>query len=158
MVPENDSGVSDEGMSETILSMDDDGQLAVEVDVQVGQLTLKASHPQALPDEVAQLSDVKEVFGEVSMQACLTEQTAARACYRVVGRCHDIEFWPARDDKLPQLDHFRVRVKQSKTQPYKPKSLMDPSCTRTRRHTTLMSSTRRRRCGCPLCLSLSRHV
>ena len=42
------------------------------------------------------------------MQACLTELTAARVCYRVVGRCHDIEYWPNADDKLPQLDHFRA--------------------------------------------------
>ena len=54
--------------TETIQTMVDDGQLAVEVDVQVMQLTLKASHPQALPDDVAKLPDVTTVFGEVSMQ------------------------------------------------------------------------------------------
>ena len=41
------------------------------------------------------------------MQACLTEQTASRSCYRVVGRNHDIEFWGPRDDGLPLLDHHR---------------------------------------------------
>ena len=91
-----------------IATITDDGQLAVEVDVQCMQLTLKASHPQALHDNVAKMPDVIDIFGQVSMQACLTEQTAARACYRVVGRCHDIEFWPNADDKLPQLDHFRA--------------------------------------------------
>ena len=93
---------------ESITVMEDDGQLAIEVDVQVMQLTLKASHPQALPDDVAQLPDLGTVFGDVSMQACLTEQTAARTCFRIVGRCHDIEFWPSKDDRLPQLDHFRA--------------------------------------------------
>ena len=92
---------------EIIGEMVDDGQLAIEVDVQVMQLTLKASHPQALPDDVANLPDVKLVFGEVSMQACLTERTASRSCYRVVGRCHDIEHW-SKDERLPQLDHFRA--------------------------------------------------
>ena len=92
---------------ETRLEMEDDGQLAVEVDVQVMQITLKSSHPQALPDDVAALPDVRAVFGEVSMQACLTERSSLRACYRIVGRCHDIEFWPSRDEQLPQLDHFR---------------------------------------------------
>ena len=38
--------------------MEEDGQLACEVDVQVKQLiTLKASHPQALPDVVAALPE-----------------------------------------------------------------------------------------------------
>ena len=37
--------------------MHDDGQLAVEVDVQAMQMTLQASHPQALPDEIASLPD-----------------------------------------------------------------------------------------------------
>lgn len=96
-----------DGGEESIALMADDGQLSVEVDVQVMQLTLKAAHPQALPDEIAQLPDVKHVFGDVTMQACLLEQTAKRSCYRVVGRAHDIAFWPSADEALPQLDHFR---------------------------------------------------
>ena len=91
-----------------IMMMSDDGQLAVEVDVQMMQLTLKAAHPQALPDEIAQLPDVTTVFGDVSMQACLTEQSALRSCYRIVGRLHDIEYWGGKDENLPQLDHFRA--------------------------------------------------
>merc|ERR1719399_86127 len=74
-----DAGTTDadgESGGKAIGTMDDDGQLAIEVDVQVMQLTLKASHPQALPEEVSQLPDVKHVFGNVTMQACLTEQTA----------------------------------------------------------------------------------
>jgi hypothetical protein len=82
---QNTEEVVGAGYSEPIIAMDDDGQLAVEVDVQMMQLTLKASHPQALPADVAQLPDVKDVFGDVSMQACLTEQTAARSIYRIVG-------------------------------------------------------------------------
>jgi hypothetical protein len=81
------------------------------------QLTLKASHPQALPDQIASFSDVQKVFGDVSMQACLTDKTADRSCYRIVGRCHDVEYWHLSDSKMPQLDHFR---------PYYPQEL-DPS-------------------------------
>ena len=88
--------------------MADSAELAVEVDVQVMQLTLKASHPQALPTDVARLKDVVDIFGEVSMQACLTEQTTSRSCYRLVGRSHDIEHWPNKDPKLPLLDHHRA--------------------------------------------------
>ena len=92
-----------------VVGMPDSADLAVEVDVQVMQLTLKASHPQALPTDVARLKDVVEIFGEVSMQACLTEQSTSRACYRLVGRSHDIEHWPNKDPKLPLLDqHYRA--------------------------------------------------
>ena len=116
--------------------MEDDGQLAVEVDAQVMQLTLKASHPQALPDEVAQLKDVHHVFGEVSMQACLTEQSKLRSCYKVVGRNHDIEFWPRPDETLPQLDHHR---------PYYPEELYPSEKVRSSYATQLSSALR----GCP---------
>lgn len=92
---------------EDILTMADGEQLAVEVDVQVMQLTLKASHPMALPQDIARLKDVTEIFGAVSMQACLMEQSTHRSCYRLVGRSHDIAFWPTKDAKLPQLEHFR---------------------------------------------------
>jgi hypothetical protein len=85
-----------------------DSELAVEVDAQLMQLTLRASHPQALPTDVARLKDVVDIFGEVSMQACLTEQSTWRSCYRLVGRSHDIEHWPNKDPKLPLLDHHRA--------------------------------------------------
>eukprot|EP00966_Prymnesium_polylepis_P105789 2449948-Prymnesium_polylepis.1 len=71
------------------------------------QLTLKSSHPMALPQEVARLKDVTEVFGAVSMQACLMEQSTHRSRYRLVGRSHDIAFWHSKDPKLPILEHFR---------------------------------------------------
>ena len=83
-----------------------DSELAVEVDAQLMQLTLRASHPQALPTDVARLKDVVDIFGEVSMQACLTEQSTWRSCYRLVGRSHDIQSW-VEDSRLPPLDHFR---------------------------------------------------
>ena len=45
--------------------------LAIVVDVQVMQMTLKASHPQSLPDAVAKMGDVIEVFGKVQCRARL---------------------------------------------------------------------------------------
>lgn len=62
------SAAPEELPSEEIPSMEDGSHLAVEVDVQVMQLTLKASHPMALPGDVARLRDVVEIFGAVSMQ------------------------------------------------------------------------------------------
>ena len=94
--------------SDQIPTVADSSDLAVEVDTQVMQLTLKASHPQALPTEVARQKDVLDIFGQVSMQACLTEQSVSRACYRLVGRAHDIAHWPNKDPKLPLLDLTRA--------------------------------------------------
>ena len=103
-----DSAKDKEGREEEVPTLADGAQLAVEIDLQVFQLTLKASHPQALPTEVARLKDVVGVFGAVSMQACLTEQSAYRTCYRLVGRSHDIAYWSSRDPKLPPLDSYRA--------------------------------------------------
>ena len=86
---------------------------------------------------MARLKDVVDIFGEVSMQACLhmtsysyicervtfihesyhrtmsmqaclTDQSSARSCYRLVGRSSEIEHWPTKDPKLPLLDHHRA--------------------------------------------------
>jgi len=48
----------------------------------VPQLTLKASHPQNLPSEIAENFDVASIFGSVTMQACVVEETTKRKCYR----------------------------------------------------------------------------
>ena len=55
---------------EAVVEVPDSSELAVEVDAQVMQLTLKASHPQSLPHEVASNKDVRDLFGRVTMQAC----------------------------------------------------------------------------------------
>lgn len=109
--------------NEEILTMADGEQLAVEVDVQVMQLTLKASHPMALPQDVARLKDVTEVFGAVSMQACLMEKSAYRSCYRLVGRSHDIAYWHSKDSKLPLLEHFRPCASATHSHQFRPINL-----------------------------------
>ena len=102
------AGATNGESDDSIPSVADSNELAIEVDTQVMQLTLKASHPQALPTEVARLRDVLDIFGQVSMQACLTEQSVCRTCYRLVGRAHDITHWPSKDSKLPLLDATRA--------------------------------------------------
>ena len=69
----------------------------------ITQLTLMASHPQALKHAVAEMADVKEMFGDVAMQACLTDHSAHREVYRLVGRAHTIAFWTV-DEKMAQLN------------------------------------------------------
>jgi hypothetical protein len=83
-----------------------DSDLNVEIDVQLMQLTLKASHPQNLPSDIAQADDVLEIFGQVTMQACVVEETTKRKCYRLIGRSHDIIAWEPYE-KFPALDHWR---------------------------------------------------
>ena len=83
-----------------------DKDLTMEIDVQLMQLTLKASHPSNLPHNIAESEDVLAIFGQVTMQACVVEETTKRKCYRLVGRSHDIQSW-VEDTRLPPLDHFR---------------------------------------------------
>ena len=59
--------------AEAVQEMAREVEGAVVFDVQVMQLTLMAAHPQALKQEVAEMGDVVEMFGDVAMQACLTD-------------------------------------------------------------------------------------
>jgi thiol-disulfide isomerase/thioredoxin len=103
--PSKTAAVSDSAGAVAIPTMKDK-DLTMEIDVQLMQLTLKASHPQNLPSSIAQSEDVLEIFGNVTMQACVVEETTKRKCYRLVGRSHDVQSW-VEDTRLPPLDHFR---------------------------------------------------
>jgi hypothetical protein len=78
----------------------------MQIDAQIFQLTLTGAHPQALPEEVAHMKDVEDIFGMVAMQACLTAKSSLRSVYMLVGRGHTISYWNA-DAKLPVLETFR---------------------------------------------------
>ena len=78
----------------------------LQIDVQVMQLTLTGAQPQALTDDVADMEDVEEIFGQVSMQACLTQRSSLRAVYMLVGRNHTLAHWSP-DTKLPLMGAFR---------------------------------------------------
>ena len=84
---------------------------AMIIDVQVMQLTLQASHPQALKSAVADMFDVKYLFGEVAMQACLTERSAHREVFKLVGRGHSIAMWDV-DSKMALLELWRAYYPQ----------------------------------------------
>jgi len=103
--PSKTAAVSDSAGATAIPTMKDK-DLTMEIDVQLMQLTLKASHPQNLPSSIAQSVDVLEIFGNVTMQACVVEETTKRKCYRLVGRSHDIQSW-VEDPRIPPQDHFR---------------------------------------------------
>ena len=66
----------------------DNGQLDLVIDVQLFQLTLKAASPQALPAHVRRASsvskeDIKDVFGDVALQASLTTKYSLLEIYKV---------------------------------------------------------------------------
>jgi hypothetical protein len=70
------------------------------LDVQLFQLTLKASHPQILPPNVSTNADVNSVFGGAPMQACVTSLAERRTEYVLVGSGHHLAAWLSfRDDE-----------------------------------------------------------
>jgi len=96
---------------EKVITLVKEPEAAVVVDAQVVQLTLMASHPQALKQSVAQMDDLIARFGEVAMQACLTESSAHRDVYQLVGRAHSISHWSA-DKKMAPLHFWRAYYPQ----------------------------------------------
>ena len=82
-------------------------EVNVVVDVQVMQLTLKASHPQALPEHIAKMGDVGLLFGRISMQASLVERCVHRETYQLVGRAHALGYWPSGESRMPKLESAR---------------------------------------------------
>mgnify|MGYP007078071810 CR=1 FL=1 len=99
------------GVAESVQTLLKEPDEAMVVDVQVMQLTLMASHPQALRSAVAEMDDVEEMFGDVAMQACLTDRSAHREVYRLVGRLHSIAYWDI-DEKMPLLEMWRAYYPQ----------------------------------------------
>ena len=72
---------------------DDSGLQGVEMDLQLGQMTLRSKHLAALDSEVANKPQVREVFGESTMQASLLERAEHRKRYKLIGVRHEIEYW-----------------------------------------------------------------
>ena len=60
----------------------DSQELGVEIDLQIGQMTLRSRHLAALPEAVAKDQDVRLIFGETTMQASLLE--SATHCKKYV--------------------------------------------------------------------------
>lgn len=103
--------------------------LGVELDIQIGQMTLRSKHLQALSSNVANREssstkpllfiyrfanpcvrfvcfsdpDVKLIFGENTMQASLLERAENRRRYRLVGLGHEVEVWPYGHGACPPL-------------------------------------------------------
>ena len=59
----------------------DTRQWGVEMDLQLGQMTLRSRHLSALPSDVANHPDVLRLFGEATIQASTLEEGEHRRCY-----------------------------------------------------------------------------
>ena len=71
----------------------DTRQWGVEMDLQLGQMTLRSRHLSALPTDVANNRDVLELFGESTIQASTLESGEHRRKYRLVGLSHELHYW-----------------------------------------------------------------
>jgi maleate cis-trans isomerase len=77
----------------------DNGLLGVEIDVQIGQMTLRSKHLEALDKNISNHPDVAMIFGDATIQASMVEKAEHRIIYRLVGLNHEIEHW-----KTPHKD------------------------------------------------------
>ena len=87
----------------TVSEIADTGMLGVEIDVQIGQMTLRSKHLAALITEIANHPDVQLIFGETTMQASLVESAEHRAVYRLVGLNHELHYWKTSHAVCPPL-------------------------------------------------------
>jgi hypothetical protein len=81
----------------------DTGQLGVELDLQIGQMTLRSKHLAALETDVAGFPDVKRIFGDSTMQASLLERAENRKRFRLVGLRHELEHWHTEHQQCPPM-------------------------------------------------------
>ena len=101
--PVTDEGAVPEQDGQGDVDMESDGPALATVapkdakeillDIGIFQLTLRNSHPQVLPQEIARDQDVVNIFGRAPMQACLVERAVLRSTYKLVGSGHELAHW-----------------------------------------------------------------
>jgi hypothetical protein len=77
-----------------------------ELNVQLGDLTLKANRLQVLEPHIQQMDDFQTLFGADStqrtpLQSAEVKNTTNRSWVRLVGRRHDLMYWNADERKTP---------------------------------------------------------
>ena len=80
------------------------GLQGVEMDLQLGQMTLRTKHLAALESEIANMQHVRELFGEHTIQASLLDRSHHRRRLKLIGLRHEIEYWHEGHDACPALD------------------------------------------------------
>eukprot|EP00957_Ditylum_brightwellii_P153349 11671521-Ditylum_brightwellii.AAC.1 len=82
----------------------DADNLGVEIDMQIGQMTLRAKHLEALETRIANDLDVKSLLGDATMQASLLDKAEHCRRYRIVGLNHEaVVLDSAHDDRCALL-------------------------------------------------------
>lgn len=81
----------------------DTGMLGVEIDIQMGQMTLRSKHLAALSTDIANHPDVRMIFGDSTMQASLVEMAEHRQIFRLVGLNHELHYWRTNHTVCPPL-------------------------------------------------------
>ena len=84
--------------------IEDNGTLGVEIDIQLGQMTLRSRHLSALTTRVADHSDVKLILGDSTIQASLISTAESCDVYRLIGLNCTIEHWKVSHTECPPLD------------------------------------------------------
>ena len=60
-----------------------------------------------LTPHVRKLEDVKTIFGDVALQASLTDKFSLRQTYKIVGSPHQVHYWSKNDQPKAALEVFR---------------------------------------------------
>eukprot|EP00808_Paulinella_micropora_P025052 g59667.t1 len=102
-------GEAEEEVGGEVGLLPDTGMLGVEMDLQLGQMTLRSRHLSALQQTIANHPDVKDVFGDQTIQACLLQQDEHKEVYRLVSLQHDLTYWKSPHSSLPALPTQFVR-------------------------------------------------
>jgi thiol-disulfide isomerase/thioredoxin len=84
--------------------VEDTGLQGVEMDLQLGQMTLRTKHLAALDSETANLEHVRDLFGEHTIQASLLDRSHHRRRMKLIGLRHEIEYWHEGHASCPVLD------------------------------------------------------
>ena len=84
--------------------VEDNGMLGVEIDVQLGQMTLRSKHLSALTSDVANHPDVNLIFGDATIQASLISTAENCEVYRLIGLNCTIEYWRSPHKICPPID------------------------------------------------------
>jgi len=76
----------------------------MEVDIQLGQMTLKSGHLSALDSKVSH-PDITLLFGSATLQASVLQRATRCSKYRLAGLQHDIEHWKETHKVYPPIRH-----------------------------------------------------
>ena len=82
-----------QSVSSAFADVPESTEWGVEMDLQLGQMTLRSRHLSALPPSIAGHADVVELFGDATIQASTIETAEHRSRYSLVGLGHEIQHW-----------------------------------------------------------------